>query len=371
MVLAMTAFMASCGSSAPEDLAFDLAIADRSMEPDSVQVNQNDTVTLNFTADEPGSLHLHGYDIEEDTLPGSAVTMSFVANATGNFMLTFHPTSAADDSSRMGHANSHDATGAMESSVPISIDLVADVEESGGVNLHFVTEGWRWSPERVDQANVDGEGHGHVYVDGEKVGRAYGSRHHLMGLEPGQRNIRVVLNGNAHNDLLLDGKPLQAETMVTVPPSRPASGDAATPIEAQAAMSVEATAHPDPAGGYNLQVMPAGFAFTGEAVGQAHLDGQGYASLSIDGEPHTRLYGPWFLLPKLAPGMHEVSVALMSNDHRPYSWAGQPVTASVAVHIEEQADQGAAEGHHGESAEGSQGQQAEEVNLGSLQVYPR
>ena len=38
-----------------------------------------------------------------------------------------------------------------------------------------------FAPENVNQADVDGQGHAHIYVDGEKVSRVYGERFHLTG----------------------------------------------------------------------------------------------------------------------------------------------------------------------------------------------
>lgn len=89
--VASVAAVSACGSSDPENLTFDVTIADRALDPKVVKVKQGDTVTLNFSPDEHGSIHLHGYDIEEDVAVGEVTTMEFVANATGNFNITIHP----------------------------------------------------------------------------------------------------------------------------------------------------------------------------------------------------------------------------------------------------------------------------------------
>ena len=91
IVLASLAAVAACGSSDPEDLTFNLEISDRGLEPEVVKVKQNDNVTLELGTDEPGSIHLHGYDIEQDVSPGEPTTIAFVANATGDFKIGFHP----------------------------------------------------------------------------------------------------------------------------------------------------------------------------------------------------------------------------------------------------------------------------------------
>ena len=91
LVLASLAAAAACGSSDPEDLTFDLEISDRSLDTEVVKVKKDDTLTVNFSSDEPGSIHLHGYDIEREISPGEPTTMVFVANATGDFKIAFHP----------------------------------------------------------------------------------------------------------------------------------------------------------------------------------------------------------------------------------------------------------------------------------------
>ncbi|MCE2463079.1 MAG: hypothetical protein J4F46_04070 [Dehalococcoidia bacterium] len=378
--LALLAVAAACGGSEPEELTFDLTISDRGLDTDTVRVKHNDIVTLNFNADEGGSVHLHGYDIDDEASPGEAATIGFTADATGRFRITFHPAGASSGghSEGGGHGTGQGSMSSMshgpvESNVPIGVALTAEVEDGGGVNVHVMTEGWRWAPENVNGANADGEGHAHVYVDGEKIGRVYGPRYYLGRLEPGERHIRVALNANAHNDLLAGGEPVEAMTMATVPESSHMDSMDAALVEAQSPMSLEIMAHPEPDSGYNLQVIPTGFTFSGEDVGQAHVSGQGYALLSIDGEVYTRLYGPWLQLPTLAPGMHEIVVSFSTNDHRPYSWNGERVTAATTVHVEGQEEEG-----HGEGADGGQEHgevtavaEVEEVPLGVLEVLPR
>jgi hypothetical protein len=51
----------------------------------TLQVNEGDNVTLNFTVDEGGEVHLHGYDkmVElQKNVPGA---ITFTANLTGRF----------------------------------------------------------------------------------------------------------------------------------------------------------------------------------------------------------------------------------------------------------------------------------------------
>jgi hypothetical protein len=109
----------------------------------------------------------------------------------------------------MGHHGDH------QIAAPMAVDIDATPDARAGVNLRVTTSGFRWAPERASGAHVDGEGHAHVYVDGEKVGRLYGEWLHLS-LDPGEHQIRVTLNGNDHGDYLDGDEVVAATTTVMV-----------------------------------------------------------------------------------------------------------------------------------------------------------
>lgn len=83
--------LAACGSDGPQDLSFDLSVEHRELVPaGDIVVSQGDSVTMTVTVDEPGSVHLHGYDIEVEAAPGAPAVIAFTADATGRFGLMFH-----------------------------------------------------------------------------------------------------------------------------------------------------------------------------------------------------------------------------------------------------------------------------------------
>jgi hypothetical protein len=74
------------------EVTYVLAIANGRV-PDNmrrIRVKQNDTVKLEWSTDKPISVHLHGYDIEQDIKPGAVSEMTFVARATGRFTVEPH-----------------------------------------------------------------------------------------------------------------------------------------------------------------------------------------------------------------------------------------------------------------------------------------
>ena len=241
----------------------------------------------------------------------------------------------------------------IESEKDVSLKVGAVAEGEGGVNLFLLTRGWTWSPENVNNSHVPGEGHAHIYVDGVKVGRAYGPYHYLSGLEPGERHIRVTLNSNDHGALTYGGLPVEATTKVTVPRhDHDHTHEESDPVEADSPMSLELNARADTGGAYNLQVVPAGFTFSGENVNRSHVSGEGHAQVYVDGKEITRMYVPWVALPALEPGTHTIRVTLNTNDQRDYTWNGMQVEASTEVHVEADAAMSdMMESHSGHSGE--------------------
>jgi hypothetical protein len=47
-------------------------------------------VKLEWRTDKPLSVHLHGYDIEQELKPGTVTEMTFTARATGRFTVEPH-----------------------------------------------------------------------------------------------------------------------------------------------------------------------------------------------------------------------------------------------------------------------------------------
>ena len=68
----------------------------------TIRVTQGDEVELHWTADEPVSLHFHGYDLHASPSPGAPSKISFSANVTGRFPITVH-----EIEGKHGHVGGH------------------------------------------------------------------------------------------------------------------------------------------------------------------------------------------------------------------------------------------------------------------------
>src|SRR5262245_15151346 len=59
-----------------------------------IRVTQGDVVKLQWSADKPSVVHLHGYDIEKRVVPGVITDLIFTARATGRFPVNLHGSGA-------------------------------------------------------------------------------------------------------------------------------------------------------------------------------------------------------------------------------------------------------------------------------------
>ena len=235
----------------------------------------------------------------------------------------------------------HDHGGSVEvaDGVPvpaIAIEVTEDPVE--GWNLRVLTIDFEIVPENVSTAHIDGEGHMHLYIDGEKVSRLYGAWHHIGPLAPGEHEVRVELSANDHSAMAVDGEIIDATVVVVAQEvdGHAMGHDHAEPREAQEPHpSVTAELVDDPAGGWSLHAVPSNFRLAPENASGDHVDGEGHMHLYINGEKVARVYETWYQMPPLPAGTHGITVALQTNDHAPLTRGGVAIAASITLEVPE------------------------------------
>ena len=96
----------------------------------------------------------------------------------------------------------------------IEVEVIKD--KMDGYNIHIKTKNYKFSPEGVNEAVVQNEGHAHIFVNGKKVSRLYGDWYHLSGdnLREGENMIEVTLNANNHSEWTKNGEHISAMAKV-------------------------------------------------------------------------------------------------------------------------------------------------------------
>lgn len=82
---------APAGPSAPEIVVQGKAVQGG---PADIQATKGDTVAFTVSSDEPGEVHVHGYELMRDVAPGAPATLSFEATLDGIYDVELH---LADD----------------------------------------------------------------------------------------------------------------------------------------------------------------------------------------------------------------------------------------------------------------------------------
>ncbi|MGI9612912.1 MAG: hypothetical protein ACR2QO_08395, partial [Acidimicrobiales bacterium] len=212
-----------------------------------------------------------------------------------------------------------------------TIAVTAQADSVSGTNLFIDLDEFTIAPEQASTEPVDGHGHLHLYIDGDRKARFYNTALHLTGLEPGEHEVMVEVSANNHSPYTVGGVPITAMTTIDVAePGGHGHGDTEL-FESADPPAIDVTVSEDPKSGWNVFADVPGFSFAPEDVGSAAVDGEGHLHLYVDGEKITRLYGPWWHIAELEAGTHEIMIEVSANDHSVYDSGGAGLTATTTI----------------------------------------
>ena len=98
-----------------------------------------------------------------------------------------------------------------------SLTVMVHPDANRGWNLEVQTENFTFAPEQVNQANQPNVGHGHLYINGEKITRVYSNWLYLGSLDSGTHEITVSLHANGHEVWTHEGEAIAYTTTIDVP----------------------------------------------------------------------------------------------------------------------------------------------------------
>ena len=177
----------ACEDREPQELSFAMNIEGGQLTGESlVTVNQDDTVTLDWTSDLPALVHLHGYDIELALQPGVTQPMTLIADATGRFNITIH----SIDSVHL-HASGETCRASVSEGQPQPSVSIAAAESRMEGNVFI----------EVDVENLviePGVGHWHLTMDGVDYGMYSRSSVTLPVEGAGERVLKATLADANH-----------------------------------------------------------------------------------------------------------------------------------------------------------------------------
>lgn len=171
------------------------------------------------TALKPGGFHVMLMGVQNPLKEGDAFPMTLTFESAGNVDVEVHvqgiAAMQAAGADGEGHAGHDDAAGGHEHGAgqhdkmialpggptAPTLGIVVAEDQGGGWNLQILTTNFRFAPDHVNQPHQAGEGHAHLYVNGEKVARVYGPWFHIGSLPSGRTEVTVTLTSNDHHGL--------------------------------------------------------------------------------------------------------------------------------------------------------------------------
>ncbi|MEM9630362.1 MAG: hypothetical protein AAGA50_03485 [Pseudomonadota bacterium] len=98
------------------------------------------------------------------------------------------------------------------------ISLAITRDKVSGWNVAIQTKNFEFKPGAVNGPARDNEGHAHLYINGEKQARIYGTSFHLTDLPPGVHEVKVTLNAHDHSVFAIAGEEIAASATIVQNP---------------------------------------------------------------------------------------------------------------------------------------------------------
>lgn len=122
--------------------------------------------------------------------------------------------SADQDNQSSGHGGHFMVPdGELKPALSVSISPTSD---GSGWQLTAKVSDFAFDRENVDGDHIPGTGHGHLYLNGLKLGRVYHETVNIGRLPKGTHKVRLTLNTNNHRIYMVDGKPVTATAEIKV-----------------------------------------------------------------------------------------------------------------------------------------------------------
>ena len=119
------------------------------------------------------------------------------------------PTNEEHSHEEHSHSMNHSSIETDKGGMSVKISIEKDA--MSGVNIRLETNEFKFTPQNVNKAHIDGEGHAHLYINSKKWGRVYSNYIHISKLNAGENIFEVTLNSNTHEDYFFNGTQIKDE----------------------------------------------------------------------------------------------------------------------------------------------------------------
>lgn len=190
-----------------------------------------------------------------------------------------------------------------------TIDLNVTADALGGQVLDVDLTNFEISVENASNEPIEGQGHLHLLIDGERTKRFYNEQLYVE-LEDGEYTLEVEVSANNHAAYTLDGEPIRAAVDVIVVNN----GDklvSESELDSTATVGLSVVA--DPISGANVTLSTTDFEFASGFDAASTSPNVGWVVLTVDGDPVENLIGPDSHVKIPEPGTYEIGAQLVSG----------------------------------------------------------
>lgn len=177
----------------------------------------------------PGGYHLMLMQPEKNFHPGDKipVELEFSDGSTLQVMFLVKSASQVNDTDQDSHADhsshqkinhdhGHDKKHIVRGEYAPHLMMKIQKEDIGSWMIMLETKNFIFSEAHQDGEHVEGEGHGHLYINGEKFDRVFSNHYMLPHLEPGTYEVTVGLFTNNHMAYWTNGHPIRKSVTIIV-----------------------------------------------------------------------------------------------------------------------------------------------------------
>ena len=218
----------------------------------------------------------------------------------------------------MGHEHSKNVE--WEGDDQPSLYLSVQPYDSYGWVVIYNANNFTFNAENASSQHIQGEGHGHLYVNDVKIARLYGEPYYLRDLNMGANTIRITLNTNNHLSYVFNGAAIEKNVEIVVEKNvENISKINLTEKEWSKAIlpKVKIEVVEDKMKGWNLHIKAKNYALN---EFDSESKSRGCFLLSINNENITKIFGNNYHIGMLPKEYNIVKVLLIADNSSIYTY---------------------------------------------------
>lgn len=102
-----------------------------------------------------------------------------------------------------------------DSIIPQIVKLEILKDSVAGWNLYIQINNFKFTPENVNKEHRQGEGHAHLFINGNKIARLYTNRFYISELLKDKNQIEVTVNANSHAVMMVNNRLISKKIMLS------------------------------------------------------------------------------------------------------------------------------------------------------------